>query len=100
MHSAHEVGAMQKVHDTTVAHGARCNSMAAMSAERQEFSMDEERQSFLKWLFGGSTRPAGEIAPAAFGVVGQAAVGASQGQHDRAKRGRVARAKTKGGRAS
>lgn len=96
MHSAHEVSAMQKVHDTTVAHGARCNSIAAMSAEK-ESSMDEERQSFLKWLFGGSAKPTGELAPASFGVVGEplARVTAPVGDSDEVKRLRDELAKAK-----
>lgn len=86
MHSAHEVSAMQKVHDTTVAHGARCNSIAAMTADTKEFSMDEERQSFLKWLFGGAAKPTTEIAPASFGVVGAPLALASPAESDEVKR--------------
>lgn len=74
MASAHEASAMQKVHDTTIAHGARCNSisnrMAAMSANKEHI-MDEERQSFLTWLFGGGKKPTTEISPAAFALVGE-----------------------------
>jgi hypothetical protein len=97
MHSAHEAGAMQKVHDTTVAHGARCNSIAAMSADK-EHSMDQERQTFLNWLFGIGAKPvASEIAPASFGVVGAPAAAAAPapGESDEVKRLRSELSKAK-----
>jgi SPP1 gp7 family putative phage head morphogenesis protein len=73
MHSAHEVSAMQKVHDTTIAHGARCNSMAAMSANTEEHPMKMFDSEFWASFFRGAqaAERAPELAPAAFGVVGE-----------------------------
>lgn len=68
-HSTLDQKHLDAAHDALVKGGATCPGTATM---HKETPMDEERQSFLKWLFGGAVKPA-EITTAGFTAAEQSA---------------------------